>query len=102
VRAILKVTAIALLRGYRAVISPVLTVIGITCRHTPSCSNYAIEGIERFGFWRGGWLTLARLLRCHPIRWLGGTSGIDNVPKTLQKAPFWAPWRYGNWRGPKT
>ena len=43
-------------------------------------------------------MALARLMRCHP--W--GTSGIDNVPETVQKAPFWAPWRYGLWRGTHT
>ncbi len=94
--------AIGLVKGYRLVLSPTLSAFGVKCRHEPSCSNYAVEAFNRFGFWRGGWLTLARLSRCHPIRWLGGTSGIDNVPKTLQKAPFWAPWRYGNWRGPKS
>lgn len=44
-------------------------------------------------------MTLARLLRCHPIEWLGGTSGVDNVPKTITNPPLWAPWRYGQWRG---
>ncbi|WP_028641600.1 membrane protein insertion efficiency factor YidD [Novosphingobium acidiphilum] len=47
-----------------------------TCRFAPSCSAYAIEALERHGAFRGGWLTLKRLLRCHP--W--GGSGFDPVP----------------------
>jgi putative membrane protein insertion efficiency factor len=47
-----------------------------TCRFAPSCSAYAIEALERHGVFRGGWLTLKRLLRCHP--W--GGSGFDPVP----------------------
>jgi len=47
-----------------------------TCRYAPSCSAYAIEALEKHGAFRGGWLTLKRLLRCHP--W--GGSGYDPVP----------------------
>jgi putative membrane protein insertion efficiency factor len=46
------------------------------CRHTPTCSEYAREAIERHGVWRGGRLALARLGRCHPF----GSSGYDPVP----------------------
>ena len=46
------------------------------CRHLPSCSEYACEAIARHGAWRGGWLALARLGRCHPL----GTAGLDPVP----------------------
>ena len=65
----------ALIWIYRHTLSP---LVGYNCRHLPTCSVYGDEAIERFGLWGGGWMTLARLLRCQP--W--GTSGIDNVPLT--------------------
>ncbi len=78
---------------YRHSLSP---LIGFHCRHMPTCSQYGDEALARFGLWRGGWMTLARLLRCHP--W--GTSGIDNVPDELPpRARWFLPWRYGLWRG---
>lgn len=78
---------------YHYTLSP---LIGQNCRHLPTCSRYADEAIERYGLWAGGWMTLARLLRCHP--W--GTSGIDNVPETAPKGARWyLPWRYARWRG---
>ncbi|MCZ0951306.1 MAG: membrane protein insertion efficiency factor YidD [Rhodospirillaceae bacterium] len=65
--------AMGLVRAYQYLISPWL---GRPCRHSPSCSAYAIEALRRFGMLRGGWLTARRLARCHP--W--GTSGYDPVP----------------------
>jgi putative membrane protein insertion efficiency factor len=71
-------------------------LIGPRCRHLPGCSDYAEEAITRFGLWAGGWMALARILRCHP--W--GTSGLDSVPQTLPPRALWyLPWRYGRWRG---
>ena len=68
----------------------------MNCRHLPTCSDYGDQAIERFGLWAGGWMTLARLLRCHP--W--GTSGLDFVPEQLPGTARWyLPWRYGRWRG---
>ena len=58
---------------YRLTLSPLL---GPRCRHLPTCSDYADEAIGRFGLWAGGWMALARILRCQP--W--GTSGLDFVP----------------------
>ena len=73
-----------------------LALIGPRCRHLPSCSEYAEEAVMRFGLWAGAWMALARILRCQP--W--GTSGLDFVPASLpQRAHWWAPWRYGRWRG---
>lgn len=60
-------------RAYRLVLSP---WVGHGCRFQPTCSAYALEALEIHGAWRGTWLTLRRLARCHP--W--GGSGIDNVP----------------------
>jgi putative membrane protein insertion efficiency factor len=78
---------------YRHTLSP---LVGYNCRHLPTCSVYGDGAIERFGLWRGGWMTLARLVRCQP--W--GTSGIDNVPQTAPPGARWyLPWRYGRWRG---
>jgi putative membrane protein insertion efficiency factor len=83
----------ALIWLYRHTLSP---LVGYNCRHLPTCSVYADEAIERFGLWAGGWMTLARLLRCQP--W--GTSGIDLVPATPpQGARWYLPWRYARWRG---
>ena len=78
---------------YRLTLSPLL---GSRCRHLPTCSDYANEAIGRFGLWAGGWMALARILRCHP--W--GTSGLDFVPAALPAHAHWfLPWRYGRWRG---
>ena len=72
------------------------SLVGFRCRHLPSCSEYADTALERFGLWAGGWMTLARLLRCHP--W--GTSGLDFLPEALpEKSRWYMPWRYGRWRG---
>ena len=62
-----------LIRFYRAAISPMLPP---ACRYTPSCSAYAEEAVRVHGAWRGGWLAVRRLLRCHPF----GGSGYDPVP----------------------
>jgi hypothetical protein len=78
---------------YRHTLSP---LVGYNCRHLPTCSVYGDEAIARYGLWAGGWMTLARLLRCQP--W--GTSGIDNVPDTVSPDARWyLPWRYARWRG---
>ena len=71
------------LRLYRWVISPVLSVLagpGCGCRYHPTCSVYAMEAVKRFGVWRGGWLTVKRLARCHP--W--GGFGEDPVPDRVE------------------
>ncbi|MBI5162164.1 MAG: membrane protein insertion efficiency factor YidD [Micrococcales bacterium] len=65
---------VLILRGYRAVISP---LYGEVCRYYPSCSAYALEAIQRHGVLRGVWLGSRRLLRCHP--WTRG--GVDDVPE---------------------
>ena len=64
---------IALVRGYRYALSPWW---GTQCRFTPTCSQYAIEALERHGAWKGSALALRRIGRCHP--WHAG--GFDPVP----------------------
>lgn len=72
-----------LVYGYRYLVSPIL---GPRCRYLPSCSEYAAEALEKHGVFRGGWLTLKRLGRCHPLTWLGGGSGYDPVPESSESA----------------
>jgi putative membrane protein insertion efficiency factor len=55
---------IGLIKGYRYLISPLLPP---SCRFTPTCSIYAMEAIERYGAWRGAYLAVRRILRCHPF-----------------------------------
>lgn len=64
---------VILLRFYQLALSPWL---GQRCRFTPSCSQYAIEAVNRYGVLKGSWLTIRRLCRCHP--W--GGCGHDPVP----------------------
>ena len=69
---------------------------GRECRYLPTCSEYAVEAIDKNGAWKGLWLALARLARCNP--W--GASGYDPAPDlSTEQHPWWAPWRYGRWRG---
>jgi putative membrane protein insertion efficiency factor len=70
---------IALIRGYQLTLSPFL---GGSCRFLPTCSEYAREALERHGAWRGSWLALRRLSRCHPL----GASGFDPVPPSAKQA----------------
>jgi putative membrane protein insertion efficiency factor len=82
-----------LVKGYRLTLSP---LIGFHCRHLPTCSQYADEALARHGLWAGGWMTLARILRCQPY----GTSGLDFVPsRTPENARWFLPWRYARWSG---
>lgn len=73
--------AIALLSApivfYRQFLSPLLPP---SCRYTPTCSAYALLALRQHGPVKGLWLAARRLLRCHPIGWLGGSSGFDPVP----------------------
>lgn len=69
----MKTLLIAIFRVYRYAISPML---GRNCRFHPSCSEYAIEAVQRHGALRGGWLAAKRVGRCHPFH----PGGYDPVP----------------------
>ncbi len=63
----------AAIRFYRRYISPLRKPC---CRYIPTCSEYALEALEKYGFWKGSWLALRRFLRCHPFH----KGGYDPVP----------------------
>ncbi|WP_188625777.1 membrane protein insertion efficiency factor YidD [Pedobacter quisquiliarum] len=73
IKAVISWIFLTLIRIYQLVISPLL---GSNCRFTPTCSQYGVEAIKKHGPFRGGWLTLKRIGRCHP--W--GKHGHDPVP----------------------
>ncbi|MGL5876156.1 MAG: membrane protein insertion efficiency factor YidD [Xenococcaceae cyanobacterium] len=64
---------ILLIKGYRKFISPLFLP---SCRFQPTCSQYAIEAVERFGVFKGSWLAVRRISRCHPFH----PGGYDPVP----------------------
>jgi len=68
-----KYLTLGLIRGYQLLISPLL---GPSCRFYPTCSQYAHEAVRRYGIFRGLWLTLKRVSKCHPFH----PGGIDPVP----------------------
>ncbi len=72
---------IKLIKGYRYLISPLL---GHSCRYLPTCSEYSIEALKTFGFFRGLAMSLKRILTCHPIKFLGGGEGFDPVNKKVK------------------
>tara|TARA_B100001123_G_C15119541_1_gene950761 strand:- start:103 stop:312 length:210 start_codon:yes stop_codon:yes gene_type:complete len=61
------------IRLYQRLLSPYLPSF---CRYTPTCSEYAVQSFEKYGFLIGIWLTIKRLARCNPF----GSSGLDPVP----------------------
>jgi len=69
----MKQVFIFLIRFYQKAISPML---GANCRYTPTCSQYAVEALKKYGALKGGWLAIKRILSCHP--W--GGHGYDPVP----------------------
>jgi putative membrane protein insertion efficiency factor len=70
----MKYIAMALIRLYQLTLSPLLPP---SCRFEPSCSHYSYDAIKRFGFFKGGWLSVKRISRCHPFH----PGGYDPVPE---------------------
>lgn len=70
---ILSLPFIGLIKIYQWLISPIL---GPKCRFTPSCSHYTVEALKKYGLFKGAWLAIKRIARCHP--W--GGHGYDPVP----------------------
>ena len=64
---------VVLIRGYQLAVSPLLPP---SCRYTPSCSQFAVEALQRYGALKGSWLAVRRVCRCHPFR----PGGYDPVP----------------------
>ena len=72
---------IILIRGYKFFISPLL---GNSCRYLPTCSEYSIDALKEFGLLKGIFISLKRILSCHPIRFLGGGDGFDPVKRKIK------------------
>ena len=72
---------IKLIKGYKFFISP---LFGHSCRYLPTCSEYSIEALREFGLAKGTFMSLKRILSCHPIKFLGGGGGFDPVNKNLK------------------
>ncbi|MBM3942651.1 MAG: membrane protein insertion efficiency factor YidD [SAR202 cluster bacterium] len=69
----MKRAAVMAIRSYQKVLSPCLPAV---CRYMPTCSQYSMEAIQRYGLFKGCWLAMKRLARCHPL----GGRGHDPVP----------------------
>ncbi|MGY8613602.1 membrane protein insertion efficiency factor YidD [Bacillus velezensis] len=74
----MKTIMIAFISGYQKFISPLTPP---SCRFYPTCSQYGIEAVKTHGALKGGWLTLKRILKCHPFH----PGGVDPVPDKKQK-----------------
>jgi putative membrane protein insertion efficiency factor len=72
---------IKLIKGYKLIISPLL---GPSCRYQPTCSEYTIDALKEFGLIKGTFMSIKRILSCHPIKFLGGGDGFDPVKKEMK------------------
>ena len=75
---IIKKIIIQIINIYKLVISPYL---GNNCRYTPTCSQYFIDSLNEYGILKGLFMGTKRILKCHPIKFLGGGEGFDPVKK---------------------
>ena len=72
---------IKLIKGYNYLISP---FFGHSCRYLPTCSEYSIDALKEYGFVKGLFMSIKRILSCHPIKFLGGGEGFDPVKKEMK------------------
>ena len=72
---------IKLIKGYKYLISP---FFGNSCRYLPTCSEYSIDALKEFGFSKGLFMSVKRILSCHPIKFLGGGEGFDPIKKEMK------------------
>ena len=75
------ITLIQIIKGYKFLISPLL---GNSCRYLPTCSEYSVEALANYGFLKGTYMSIKRILSCHPIKFLGGGEGFDPVNKNIK------------------
>ena len=73
---------IFLIKAYKLILSP---IIGQNCRYLPTCSDYTLDALKTYGFFKGVLLSIKRILSCHPIKFLGGGEGFDPVQKKIKK-----------------
>ncbi len=78
----IKKLVILLIRGYKKFISPLL---GNHCRFQPTCSVYTMESVKKFGVFRGVFLGIKRILKCHPFH----KGGDDPVPENFEEIKIW-------------
>jgi len=85
-----KFITLQLLRAYKWAISPMFPP---ACRYVPTCSEYAMEAVERYGALRGGWMALGRVLRCHPFAHAGYDPVVRGAreEQSLEKCGACAP-----------
>jgi uncharacterized protein len=83
-----KVTVLQLVRGYKWLVSPLLPP---ACRYLPTCSEYAIEAVERYGALRGSGMAAWRILRCHPFAASGYDPVVKNTPPVEGPANLESP-----------
>ena len=72
---------IKLIKCYKFLISP---LFGHSCRYLPTCSEYSIDALKEYGFFKGLLISIKRILSCHPIKFLGGGEGFDPVKKEIK------------------
>ena len=72
---------IKFIKAYKYLISPLL---GRSCRYLPTCSEYSIDALKEYGFFKGLYMSIKRILSCHPLKFLGGGEGFDPVKKEMK------------------